>query len=441
MYDCSCFLPRLIAQVPSQPEDVAQRTDSDLRGNPIPGVRHLAEMNDFLERRGVRDIWMARRLPSYHLLEVLDGDILGAIVRILRRYVSRTAGPGFVEQIEPDRRLEPSIPSVPLGTSFDLTKGQHAGYSIDLNLQDASQNGITGAGVTVAVVDSGAEPSVMQNPYSDFRDLIGNPPSATGIDNHGHGTAMMRIIQATAPGARVCAVRVFDQANPTLWDTLAGIRAAVVDFKADVINLSLGFLHLNFPCGVCGSHGANRSTTFEQSLAWIQQLGGQGGYPDPVFVAATGNDRSTTGFHYPAAYKDLTLAVGAINGSKERSSFSNYGTNKGFYVMLPGGDWDYNRNKASEWVGEGVDSHGNPTYCVGTSPAAAYASGLVALYREQFKRLSSKELLDRVILRCKTDLSPSHNRNEHGDGRLVFEYVTSGQGPASASNQTTRGTT
>lgn len=114
----------------------------------------------------------------------------------------------------------------------------------------------TGAGVTIAVVDSGVDAS--------HPDLAGNVVAGTDfvepggdgtVDNCGHGTHVAGIaaavtgngigIAGVAPGARILPVRVFSE-NPLtgdcegyLDDVVAGIDWAV-EHGAKVINLSLG---------------------------------------------------------------------------------------------------------------------------------------------------------------------------------------------------------
>jgi hypothetical protein len=69
----------------------------------------------------------------------------------------------------------------------------------------------------------------------------------------------------------------------------------------------------------------------------------------------------------------FTVAVGAINSSLNHSSFSNHGTSgRGQYIMMPGGE--ESGGAATERIGEATKK------CYGTLPAAAYASGIFALY-------------------------------------------------------------
>jgi Subtilase family len=217
-----------------------------------------------------------------------------------------------------------------------------------------------------------------------------------------------------------------------LWDIIAGISTAAYDptVKADIINLSLGCVSLIGTCSVCGTSGTNRSTVFEN---FLKNIGGKAGnnLADPVFVCSVGNDDASiaaaTSFEWPAQYKS-TLAVGAINTKKDKSSFSKTGTIKNDYFMCPGGDFDTATSTINEWVGEGKDNK-TVTKCIGTSPAAAYASGVLALYRQKFLKdlnassLGSRELLDGAFHRCVHDIS-GYSTNDHGHGRLVYDTAS-----------------
>lgn len=111
---------------------------------------------------------------------------------------------------------------------------------------------ITGAGVRIALIDSGVNP---RHPHvgsvaggvafslTEDGDLLS---TADSIDRWGHGTALAGILRAIAPQADLYAVKIFrDPRTPT--DTLtaslavleAGLRWAI-QHRMHLINLSLG---------------------------------------------------------------------------------------------------------------------------------------------------------------------------------------------------------
>ncbi len=314
---------RLVACVPREPAGLAERTEEALRNNPINGIVHEWELVQFLRSKGIGGLDYAQRLPAFHRLIVRDLDVYSAIARLLQYFYSpEPSSPGFLQLVEPDRRLRvASGPSIAIGGKLDLTKGKHGAYLASFGITDAAgkrtTGGLEGSGVTVAVVDSGAEPGTLKDDANDFKDLVGDPPAASAVDNLGHGTAMAQLVGSVAPQARVCAVRVFDTGGPELSDAYAGIVAALSQFNPDVVSLSLGFPDLSSPCTICGSHAANRSAVFRYLFDSTEKLAQAGGNPDPIFVAATGNDHPNTDVYFPAAFANSSvLAIGAIREFK-----------------------------------------------------------------------------------------------------------------------------
>lgn len=213
----------------------------------------------------------------------------------------------------------------------------------------------TGAGVLVAVVDSGVESShpdlggrVVRG--TDFVDGDAGPD-----DPSGHGTHIAGIIAATAgngiggagvaPAARILAIRVLDAGNAGLPENVsAGINAAVAA-GADVINLSLNW--------------STPSAELAPVTAAVQRAADAG---IAVVVASGNGDQPRCEEPF---LPQRTLCVGAVDGDLRRSPFSSYGSGLG--IVAPGEDM------LSTWRG------GDYTSISGTSQAAAIASGVAAL--------------------------------------------------------------
>jgi membrane-anchored mycosin MYCP len=239
----------------------------------------------------------------------------------------------------------------------------------------------TGAGVTVAVVDSGVDADHPQLrgkvlPGRDFF-LVGDLPG--NFDCVSHGTAVASIIAASpargvgfrgvAPDARILPVRITDrelsdggQPTPINPDVVAqGIRYAA-DHGAKVINLSLS------------GHGDYRA--IGDAVAYARSK-------DVLVVAAVGN-RADQGPmpSFPAEYEGV-LGVGSLTIGGERAS----GSQAGPYVdiMAPGEDV-----LAAARVG-GHD------YWAGTSFAAPFVAGVAALVRSAWPDLTAPEVAARIL--------------------------------------------
>ena len=241
-----------------------------------------------------------------------------------------------------------------------------------------------GGGVTVAVVDSGVD----ANPQFGDRvipgpDLVAGtkPGIPPGADCVGHGTAVASIIAAApvpgvsftgvAPAARILSVKISGTDTFPTSVTPQGIMDAV-QFGADVINLSLAT-----PDDVQGLRNA-----VEYALRH-----------NVVVVAAAGNDigqggtdandaNDGTGPFYPAAYPGV-LAVGAVGPGGVLAGFSDRYTPVG--VTAPG------VNVTSAYPGTfpaAYDAVQN-----GTSFAAAFVSGVVALVRSAHPGLNAAQVV------------------------------------------------
>ena len=232
--------------------------------------------------------------------------------------------------------------------------------------------------MTVAVVDSGVD----ANPQFGDRvipgpDLVAGtkPGIPPGADCVGHGTAVASIIAAApvpgvsftgvAPAARILSVKI--SGTDTFPTSVApqGIMDAV-QFGADVINLSLAT-----PDDVQGLRNA-----VEYAL-----------HHNVVVVAAAGNDlpQGGAGPFYPAAYPGV-LAVGAVGPGGVLAGFSDRHTPVA--VTAPG------VNVTSAYPGTFPDAYAPVQN--GTSFAAAFVSGVVALVRSAHPGLSAAQVVARI---------------------------------------------
>jgi hypothetical protein len=368
------------------------------------GFRFDGTLGEILLRSGVREASLADSMrDQFAFLDILPGQDLAVANGILRHGCGLRPPAGAIADVD----IEPDQPmryrqQTPLGNNYSLRSSgsMHDRYLTRLQIPPTR----SAAGCTIAVVDSGFEKSQVLN---GFLDLV-EPANKTEKDNFGHGTAMATIIADVAKNATIYSVRASDM-GPTIGEAMLGVSGASFHYAPDIINLSFG-QQLGQTCPTCGS-GASLSKVFWRFLRSISEQPIAAGGP-PILVAATGNDGIATGFDAPALW-DFTVAVGSINDNKDRSSFSNYGTSgHSRYFMMPGGE--ESSGTVSEWVGEATHK------CYGTSVAAAYASGVLALYmtNSSYPNSDRAKFLKAVLGNCQNCHLPK--AAEHGLGYLDY---------------------
>jgi serine protease len=241
------------------------------------------------------------------------------------------------------------------------------------DFKSAWDQGYSGAGETIAIVDTGVDLT-----HTGLSGRVTAGPdyvmggTVTG-DPNGHGTHVAGIAGANdittgglggAPNAHLLAVRVLDQngsgsdqavANGVIWAATHG---------ANVINLSLG------------AQGCD--AVLQQAAATAESDGA-------VVVAAAGNSASSALFS-PAADTNEVLAVAATGGDGGLAGFSNFGA----YVAIgaPGVSvlstcgWVPNPTCLTD---EGATTFSNTAYgqLSGTSMATPFVSAAVALIKEE----------------------------------------------------------
>ncbi|MET8253853.1 type VII secretion-associated serine protease mycosin [Micromonospora sp. NPDC005197] len=250
----------------------------------------------------------------------------------------------------------------------------------------------TGAGVTVAVVDSGVDRA---HPQLTGRVLAGtdllDPGGDGSRDCAGHGTGVASIIAAAprpgvafhglAPAARILPVRVSEQqvvqgresGRTVSADEFARAIRWAVDHDADVVNLSV-VLYADDP-------------EVRSAVRYAVER-------DVVLVAAVGNlHDSGDPRPFPAAY-DGVLGVGAIGADGARATFSQTGS----YVDLvaPG---------SAVLVAAPTQGH---QQVEGTSYAVPFVAATAALLRAYRPELTAAEVVRRIVATVDPAPGPGH---------------------------------
>ena len=274
--------------------------------------------------------------------------------------------PEYPEDPDTDVNPEPSVSASLMSASYNdpflsSSSSDYQWHLAAVSAQDAWAVS-KGAGITVAVIDSGV--------YASHEDLSGKVVvqpllSKLGVGddyviNSGHGTHVAGVINATvnnglggagvAPEATVYSYNIGVDSDGNLWD-MAYVAVAIqsaVDDGCQIINLSLG--------------GVSNVDAVEKAVQYAINNG-------VTVIAAAGNYGSSTKI-YPAA-NDGVIAVGSRDQDGNVSSFSNVGPWVDVYA--PGGKWIYSTYSDGGYAG-----------ICGTSQASPVVAGCAALYMSAY---------------------------------------------------------
>ncbi len=340
-------------------------------------------------------------LSNHHVMRV-DKKLSAAEAN---SFMQEVAASGNVEYIEVDQMLQPfATPNDPRYSDqwhyFEANGG--------LNLPTAWDSA-TGAGVTVAVLDTGYRPHADLNanilPGYDMisnldvandgglRDSDASDPGDAVTANecgytHGardsswHGTHVAGTVAAVtnngegvagvAYDAKVVPVRVLgkcggltsDIADGIIWASGGSVSGVPANANpADVINMSLG------GSGACSSTTQNA----------INQARANG----TVIVIAAGNDNDNANNYNPGNCSGV-VNVASVGRNGGRAYYSNYGTS--IDVAAPGGAQSFANDSEGVLSTHNSGSNGPQSdsyhYSQGTSMAAPHVAGVAALIKQ-----------------------------------------------------------
>lgn len=276
------------------------------------------------------------------------------------------------------------------------------------------EQGITGAGVTIAVVDSGLEnySSLVKNASGQNRllawvDMVQGKNKPT--DPNGHGTHITGIMvnsekgtdnafNGIAPDANLVSVRVLDkEGRGTYESVIAGIQW-VVDHK-DEYNIRV--MNLSLTGEVLSPYWAD-PLNMAVTAAWANGIvvvtcAGNNG-PDPMTISVPGNNpyAITVGAfsdaYTPTNWEDDTLASFSAAGPTADAFIKPDLLAPGTHMVsiMPNGSFISTQHDAN-WI------QSTRYYeMAGTSQAAAVVTGVVALMLEQNPVLSPDEVKYRL---------------------------------------------
>jgi subtilisin family serine protease len=290
-------------------------------------------------------------------------------------------------------------------TTADLTPYQWA--LTQIHARDGWQVS-TGRGVTVGVVDTGADAG-----HPDFGGRVstvdctgGGGCHAGGDDPHGHGTHVTGIIAAAndgagiagvAPDVNVLVAKVFSCTDPCGEGSGENAPSATLDDIQTGVNwlISQGVVAINMSLGDFGIFGLGAfcdDSGFSSMLNGIWSAG-----VVPVFAA--GNcGRGLGGGTAPRNTNALVVAATGPTGAETGYTNSMAGVKWG--LAAPGGDASACRSDGSNcilstWPVK-KSNGGDPYYLIsGTSMAAPHVTGAVAALRA--KGLSQQGAVDAIM--------------------------------------------
>lgn len=248
-----------------------------------------------------------------------------------------------------------------------------------------------------------------------IRDLSPSPPPSGAVDTgeSSHGQAVAGLIGATANNnegiagvglnkVKILPIKVFYWERVSRWSndyayiTTSSVLAGAIDYAtqsgATVINMSLG-----------------SPTPLDPIVqTTIQQARNRG----VVVVAAAGN-LGDPELMYPARYPEV-IAVGSVNTSEVKTSYSNYSTTQSNLFVTLGGD-----------EGELIPSLSYNGYgsWAGTSFSAPQASGAIALYMGAYASLRKRTPPPDQVLNCLKATSSNKGRYEPETGYGLIQAM------------------
>ncbi len=293
------------------------------------------------------------------------------------------------------------------------------------------ENGFTGSGIHIAVIDGGF-PNVNTLPaFSRIRDnnqILGGYDFVNRSDNfytgNSHGTHVLSDIAAykdgefigTAPDASFYLFRTEDAANETPLEESLWVEAAERSdsLGVDVINTSLGYTTFDNPNYNYTYSDMDGKTTFITRGAEIGSSRGM------LLVTSAGNSGNSA-WKYISAPADASsvFTIGAVNALETIASFSSFGPTSDGRVkpdVLAQGQSVYIVNYIS----------GNSVTSNGTSFSSPVIAGVLACFWQAFPNRTNTEIMD--IIRKSADRFRNPT-DQHGYGvpnfKSAFELTLS----------------
>ncbi|QHA04438.1 S8 family serine peptidase [Streptomyces broussonetiae] len=248
--------------------------------------------------------------------------------------------------------------------------------------------GLTGKGVTVAVLDTGVDPD-----HPDLKDRVSTTKSFIDgqevADRNGHGTHVTSTVggsgaasdgkeKGVAPDATLAVGKVLsDQGSGSESQIIAGMEWAARDVHARIVSMSLG-----------STEPSDGTDPMAEAVNTLSRETGA------LFVVAAGNTGAPSSIGSPGA-ADAALTVGAVDSADQAAYFTSAGPRYGDNALkpdisAPGVDILAARSQL-------VDGSGYYTSMSGTSMATPHVAGVAALLAQQHPDWTGAQLKDALM--------------------------------------------
>ncbi|MER5182214.1 S8 family serine peptidase [Streptomyces sp. NPDC002896] len=252
----------------------------------------------------------------------------------------------------------------------------------------AWEAGLTGKGVTVAVLDTGVD--------ADHPDLTGRVSAAKSFiegqevaDRNGHGTHVTSTVggsgaasdgteKGVAPGATLAVGKVLsDEGSGSESQIIAGMEWATRDIHAKIVSMSLG-----------SSEASDGTDPMAQAVNTLSAETGA------LFVVAAGNSGGPGTIGSPGA-ADSALTIGAVDSGDTAAYFTSRGPRYGDNALKP----DLSAPGVNILAARSQFDSGSGSYTSmsGTSMATPHVAGVAALLAEKHPDWTGAQLKDALM--------------------------------------------
>ncbi|MEU5088026.1 S8 family serine peptidase [Streptomyces sp. NPDC021356] len=285
----------------------------------------------------------------------------------------------------------------------------------------AWEAGLTGKGVTVAVLDTGVDTTHpdLAGRVTQTKSFI---PGEEVADRNGHGTHVTSTVggsgaasdgkeKGVAPDATLAVGKVLDdQGTGSESQIIAGMEWAARDVHARIVSMSLG-----------STEASDGTDPMAQAVNTLTAQTGA------LFVIAAGNTGAPSSIGSPGA-ADAALTVSAVDSADQAAYFTSAGPRSGDNALkpdlaAPGVDILAARSRLTE-------GSGDYTTMSGTSMATPHVAGVAALLAQEHPDWSAARLKDALMSTSKRLDAPAYTL---GAGRVSVPGAVAAQVTATGS--------